>query len=282
MNDYYKVIFTITPFSNDEADILSSFLSEIGYDSFETVENGLNAYIKKELYNQETTSQALLNYPFNSAISISSELIPGKNWNEEWEKNYFKPMIIGERCVIHSSFHKDFPHLEYEIVIDPKMAFGTGHHETTSLMVEQILDFDMTGKTVLDMGAGTGILSILCSQRGAEKVDGIEIDPGAQINAQENIALNNVSNVDVKLGDASLLLDTDAQYDIVLANINRNIILQDLPNYARVLKSKGYMFLSGFYTQDSYLITDEAIQYNLNPTKEKEKNNWAMLVLRKS
>lgn len=282
MNDYYKVIFTITPFSNDEADILSSFLSEIGYDSFETVENGLNAYIKKELYNQETTSQALLNYPFNSAISISSELIPGKNWNEEWEKNYFKPMIIGERCVIHSSFHKDFPHLEYEIVIDPKMAFGTGHHETTSLMVEQILDFDMTGKTVLDMGAGTGILSILCSQRGAENVDGIEIDPGAQINAQENIALNNVSNVDVKLGDASLLLDADTQYDIVLANINRNIILQDLPNYARVLKSKGYMFLSGFYTQDSYLITDEAIQYNLNPTKEKEKNNWAMLVLRKS
>lgn len=281
MNDYYKVEFTFAPYTEDESDILSSLLCEIDYESFENAAPSLYAYIKKEHFSQDAIKQVISQYPFSSTIEIQEELIIGKDWNEEWEKNYFTPMLIGERCIIHSTFHHDYPKAEYDIVIDPKMAFGTGHHETTTLMVEELLNTNLQGKSVMDMGTGTGILAILAAMRGATQIKGIEIDPPAYVNAIENVSLNHVPNVEIMLGDASLLDNDDTKYDLLLANINRNIILQDIDKYANALKKNGYMQLSGFYEVDVPMIIEAAGTYGLNKAAQKEKNNWTMLLLHK-
>lgn len=281
MNNYFKVTFKFDNYTEVEGDILSALLCDIGFESFEVEDDFVIGYIKEELFKDNAIDQVLPNYDFKSTIDWQCELIEGKDWNEEWEKNYFKPIIIANKCVIHSTFHTDIPILDYDIVIDPKMAFGTGHHETTSLMITNIIDSEIDNKTIADVGTGTGILSILCSMRGAKYVKGIEIDPQAQINAVENIELNNINNVDIILGDANELEKDIEKYDILLANINRNIILQDIDKYAHSLKSGGYMQLSGFYTQDASYIIEEARKYRLELIKEAENNNWAMLFLRK-
>ena len=176
MNDYIKTSFKEEPNDEVQCDILAALLCEIGYESFEQNNTGINAFIKLELFDNNKISEVLAEFDFSSKISWENERIEGRDWNEEWEKNYFTPMVIADRCVIHSTFHKDYPKMEYDIVIDPKMAFGTGHHETTCLMVEQILREDMRGATVLDMGTGTGILAMLASKCGAKEAVGIEID----------------------------------------------------------------------------------------------------------
>ena len=193
-------------------------------------------------------------------------------------------MLIADRCVIHSSFHKDYPSAEYEIVIDPKMAFGTGHHETTSLMVEQILETDFIGKKVMDMGTGTGILAMLAKMRGAEKVWGIEIDTGAYDNAVENLALNNLSASDVKFycGDASLLNLMGVKFDIFLANINRNIILNDMEAYCNCILPGGALQVSGFYSEDVPMLVECAAALGLSLEKRASRNNWTMLLFRKA
>lgn len=282
MNDYYKITINFAPYSEAESDVMAALLGELGCESFESVEPNLIAYIKKELYREGIVDEALAMYPFSATMTQSTELVIGQDWNAEWEKNYFKPMVIADRCVIHSTFHTDYPTLEYDIVIDPKMAFGTGHHETTSLMITQILETDLKGKRVLDMGTGTGILAILCSMRGAEYAKGVEIDPPAQVNAVENVALNGISNVEIVLGDADSIAEDTECYDLVLANINRNIILADIAKYAAALKSGCRMQLSGFYTEDISLLLAEAAKYGLSEVKHEVKNNWTMLLLTKA
>ena len=282
MNDYKKFDFKLNPYSETEADILTAFLCDAGFESFVPGNSGVTAYIKKELYSEDALTCAVRNqYPFNAAISWSFEDLEGRDWNEEWEKNYFTPILIGDKCVIHSSFHSDYPRVEYDIVIDPKMAFGTGHHETTSLMVKEILALDMIDKTVLDVGTGTGILAILSAMRGAKSITGIEIDPAACDNAVENIKLNYTGHIKVLQGDASLIKDGIKGVDFLLANINRNIITNDIGIYSSALNTGGTMLLSGFYENDIPVILKAASMYGLTEVKHEVKKDWTMLKLKK-
>lgn len=283
MNDYIQADIVFNPLNEIETDILNSLLCDKGFESFVATETGISAYIKKEVYNDEIIDSAISLYPFTSNITWTCELIEGRDWNEEWEKNYFKPMVIAEKCVIHSSFHTDYPKLEYDITIDPKMAFGTGHHSTTNLIVSELLSMNLTGYNILDVGTGTGILSIVSILHGAKKAIGIEIDEAAYVNALENIKLNKVENqIEILNGDASSLAEYKSEsFDIVLANINRNVILNDIDKYSKVLKWGGKMLLSGFYFNEVEIIETIAEKYSLKKVYVKVDNNWAMLVLSK-
>lgn len=279
MNDYYEVRLDLNPCSEDATDLLAGMLADEAYESFVPDENGLTAYVRKESYSADALKSVLNDFPFDCIVTASSKIIEGRDWNAEWEKNYFQPIVIGDRVVIHSSFHTDIPQAEYDIVIDPKMAFGTGHHSTTSQIVAALLDTELVGKSVIDMGTGTGILSILAAMRGASPVTGIEIDPFAYENAIENIRLNGHSDIKLINGDASAL-DSVAPADIFIANINRNVILADLGNYAAKLKEGGTMLLSGFYEgDDCEMIAAEAAKYGIKLADTTSDNRWACLKL---
>ena len=272
--DYFEVDFYI----KDEeyvSDLLSGALVEIGFESFEPSENGLKAYIQSGLFSETDIQHLTANFAFSTVTQYKVTKIKSKNWNEEWEKNYFEPIVIGNECVIHSSFHVNIPKLRYSIIIDPKMAFGTGHHETTGLVVEQLLQSDLSDKTVLDMGCGTAILAILARMRNAKHVVAIDIDDWCTRNSSENIALNNVSGIDVLLGGAELL--KNRHFDIVIANINRNILLNDMKHYAACLSAGGELYMSGFYVEDIPIIEAEAKRHNLSMIEFKEKNKWAVV-----
>ncbi len=248
--------------TEDITDLAAAYLADAGFESFEPDSTGLTAYIKREAGDGvKIAEESLSDFPMESDFKITGEVIEGEDWNEEWEKNYFKPILIEGRCVIHSTFHREVPEAEYDIVIDPKMAFGTGHHDTTSQMVKHILDLPLQGKSVIDMGTGTGILGILAAMRGAERVIGIEIDEAAYENAKENVTLNGVK-MDLIHGDATALSGLEPA-DYLFANINRNIILGDIDRYAGRLKSGGEMLLSGFYDTDIAMIAEAASRYDL-------------------
>lgn len=278
MNDYYKVKFTLAPCLAYECDILAALLADVGFESFEQTADGIDAFVKKELWDKDAVSEVIKSYDFEARIDFSEELVVGQDWNEEWEKHYFNPIVFEGKCVIHSSFHKDFPCLQYDIVIDPKMAFGTGHHETTSLMIKRILDAEMTGKSVLDMGTGTGVLAILSAMVGAANVVGVEIDPPAYENAVANAQLNGHPEIDLRLGGAETVAESNS-FDFVLANINRNIITADIDRYASALKVGGEMMLSGFYVDDVPVVEAAANKCGLERVSVIEKNRWANLKL---
>ena len=278
--DYISLRINIADTTHDINDLLAAFLCEEGYESFVPDEEGLTAYIRADLYDSVVVDTILKEFPMEIKATTESTFVKGENWNEQWEKNYFKPLLIGGKVAVHSSFHTDVPKADYDILIDPKMAFGTGHYSTTSLMMQAILETDLEGKTVIDMGTGTGILAILCKMRGAGSVIGIEIDPGAFENAVENGALNN-TEVNFILGDASKL-EGLPDADFFMANINLNIITADIASYSAHLKSGGEMILSGFYEEDIDIITREAEKYSLKPVKTATDNRWAMVRLQKS
>ena len=262
MNDYYRVRIDVAECTEDITDLAAAYLADAGFESFEPDSTGLTAYIKREAGDGvKIAEESLSDFPMESDFKITGEVIEGEDWNEEWEKNYFKPILIESRCVIHSTFHREVPEAEYDIVIDPKMAFGTGHHDTTSQMVKHILDLPLQGKSVIDMGTGTGILGILAAMRGAERVIGIEIDEAAYENAKENVTLNGVK-MELIHGDATALSGLEPA-DYLFANINRNIILGDIDRYAGRLKSGGEMLLSGFYDTDIAMIAEAASRYDL-------------------
>ena len=273
--DYIEINFSIYPYEEYISDVLALELGEIGFDSFIPSLEGLSAYIPKSAFDELKIKNLLSDFPFEATIDYKVTQIESKNWNEEWEKNYFEPIVIGNDCVIHSSFHKNIPKATYDIVIDPKMAFGTGHHETTSLVIAQLLLMDLSGKTLLDMGCGTAVLAILGSMRGAKDIMAIDIDTWCTENSIENISINKISNIDVKLGGAELL--KDLHFDIILANINRNILLTDMEYYAACLSSGGELYMSGFYVEDIPLIEAEANKNGLKLLEYKEKNNWVVV-----
>lgn len=274
MNDYYKVRVQANPCTGDITDLAAAFMADAGFESFEPDNEGLTAYINAKLGNgAATATEALTGFPIDTVFDISEEYVEGRDWNEEWEKNYFKPIVIEGRCVIHSTFHKDVPEAEYDIVIDPKMAFGTGHHDTTSQMVQHLLEADLEGRSVIDMGTGTGILGILAAMRGARHVAGIEIDEPAYLNALDHVKLNGV-DMQVIHGDASALSRLEPS-DVFLANINRNIITADIDRYAENLKSGGSMYLSGFYEEDIPIISEAAARHRLHEANRKISNRWA-------
>ncbi len=283
MNDYYCVTFTVNPPNPDACDLLAASLADGGYESFvqdsETPGAVLKAYVPAPLFSDVAISDAVDELPFDIEISHDTVFVPGQDWNSEWERHYFKPIVIGGKVAVHSSFHTDVPEAQFDIVIDPRMAFGTGHHATTTLMMQFILSHDMANKKVVDMGTGTGILAILCRMKGADRVLAIEIDPAAADNAVDNVAINlgdNASGVDIKLGDASLL-PADYCADVLLANINRNIITADIGRYSAALKPGGVTTVSGFYVEDRPIIEDAATKVGLRLESVDELDNWSSM-----
>ncbi len=277
--DYLQTTVTVTPFHSDASQVLMSLMAEVGYESFEETENGFEAYIPVKLLKEEDLSSIIL--PFEGiTFSYSHTQLETKNWNEEWEKNFFQPIAVGNQVVIRSPFHKEYPAMPIEIIIAPKMSFGTGHHETTSMMIEHILEIDLQGKRVLDMGCGTGILGILASMKGAKEVVGIDIDDWCVDNSIENCTINQIKNMSLIQGTAETLNKLEP-FDIILANINRNILLSDLPSYVQKLNSKGLMILSGFYRQDLDAIHACTKKLHLTEIKEKENNQWVAVTYEK-
>lgn len=277
--DYYKVEIKITPFEEWLRDVLASQLAETGYESFVETEGGIDAFVPAPQFNESELEFVLSAFEDDFSFSVHKELIKSRNWNEEWEKNYFEPLVINNECVIRAPFHKAFPKAKYEIVIEPNMAFGTGNHETTSMMVETILELDLNKKSVLDMGCGTGILGILASMKGAASVLAIDIDDWSFTGATANAEVNKISNMKVKLGDASLL--GSESFDVILANIHKNVLLKDMPAYEKVLLPGGILVMSGFYNEDLRDITEKAIAIGLKPAGFKTKNNWVAAAFRK-
>ncbi|MGL5730429.1 MAG: 50S ribosomal protein L11 methyltransferase [Bacteroidales bacterium] len=271
--NYLEFQFSISPNNEINADVLSAMLGEIGFESFVSTDNGIDAYIQTSLYDENNIKEVIENFPMEASITFTSNEVIAQNWNEEWEKHYFQPIILDQKCVIHSSFHKDIPQTEYDILIDPKMSFGTGHHETTSLMLTFLLEEDLQGKSFLDMGCGTAVLAILASKKGANPITAIDIDEWATDNANENIRLNNTANIKILLGDAALL-QNENNFDVIFANINRNILLNDMHNYVTKLNDNGNLFMSGFYKQDIPVIEEEANRLGLKLVDFKERNNW--------
>lgn len=278
---YLEFTFQTTPCTEVVNDVLSAVLAEAGFESFVEQTDGINAYIQKALYNESTLKEALAEFPLPDVnIEYNYTEAEDRNWNEEWEKNFFQPIVIDNRCVIHSTFHKDVPQAEYDIVINPQMAFGTGHHETTSLSIGELLDSDLQEKSLLDMGCGTSILAILARMRGATPCTAIDIDEWCVRNSLENIELNRVDNIDVFQGDASSLKDK-GPFDIIIANINRNILLNDMKHYVSRMNQGGSLLMSGFYANDIPAIQAEAENNGLHLIHHREKNQWAVVLFRK-
>lgn len=277
--NYILTTFTIQPKSEIAADLLSGLLADVGFESFVTTDEGLDAYIQSELFSESHIREIITQFPIDVKIDYSLTEIEEKNWNEEWEKNYFQPIVIDGKCVIQSSFHQTEGNYEYRIFIDPKMAFGTGHHQTTGLILHEILSMDLTDKSVLDMGAGTAVLAILASMRGANPVLAIDIDEWAYNNALENIKLNQTPSIRVLKGGAEVL--GDESFDVVFANINRNILLQDIPAYTKVLNSAGILIMSGFYKEDIPAIREKCEENGLTYVGFREQDNWVSVTCRK-
>ncbi|MDE6841895.1 MAG: 50S ribosomal protein L11 methyltransferase [Muribaculaceae bacterium] len=277
MTDYIALRVDLSPCSEDMTDLLAAFLADCGYESFCPDKSGLTAYIRAQDFDITAINNIIADFPIETEATVSHSLVKGRDWNEEWEKHYFKPIVIGGQCVVHSTFHKDIPEARYDIVIDPKMAFGTGHHATTTLMAGYLLDIDLDSLTVIDMGTGTGILAILAVMRGASEAIGIEIDPAAYRNALENITLNN-TEVNIINGDASALADCP-EADLFIANINRNVITSDIGHYVSRLKIGGTMLLSGFYMHDIPIVEEAARQVGLEIVQIRELDNWCGLRL---
>ena len=255
-------------------DVFTSLLADAGCDSFMDgeSENILLAYIKEELYDAASIGQLLQNHGFDTEVTYDISRIEEQDWNAVWEASY-EPVTIAGRCHIRAPFHEPKPEVEYEIIIEPKMSFGTAHHETTSLMIEYILEEDFNGKSVLDMGSGTGVLAILARKRGASPVVAIDNDPWAYENNLENNIRNHISDMTVKLGDA-LSIGNDT-FDLIIANINRNILLNDMHHYAKALNAGGCIFFSGFYEgHDLDMIKEKAESLGLTFHSCKVRNHW--------
>lgn len=271
-NIYIGYHFTIEPIELG-SEILIAELGEKAFESFIETETGISAYVQKDLWSENILEdiQILDNPEFN--ISYTFEEIEQVNWNEEWEKN-FEAIEVDGKCHVRAPFHEK-TNAEYDIVIEPKMSFGTGHHETTHMMIQHILETDFTNKKTLDMGCGTAILAILAEMKGAQPIDAIDIDNWCYLNSIENAERNNCKHISVYEGDASLL--SGKKYDIIIANINRNILLNDMQQYVDCLNANGILFLSGFYTEDIPVISESCTSKGLTYVKQFERNNWVAL-----
>lgn len=269
---YIAYHFKVAPLQPG-VEILIAELGYTGFESFVETNQGVTAYIQKEEWHNSILADIQILDSDEFDISFISEEIAQTNWNAEWEKN-FNPIIVEDRCTVRAPFHK-VPKTEYDIVIEPKMSFGTGHHETTYMMIQHILDTDFKDKTVLDMGCGTGILAILAEMRGAQHVDAIDIDNWCYLNSLENVEKNSCLHIAVFEGEVSFL--KNQKYDIILANINRNILLKDISTYAKHLKEEGMLFVSGFYDNDIKMIEEECNKSMLKLVKKLDRNNWVSL-----
>ena len=261
--------------SPELSDILVAELGEIQFDIFEDTEAGVMAYCPEVDYSEEALIEIMSRY---GLATYETNRIEKQNWNEVWESNY-DPIRIEDLVLIRASFHPSEPGFQMEVVINPKMSFGTGHHETTSLMTKSLFDVDLTGKSVLDAGTGTGLLAFVAKKRGAGFVRGFDIDEWSVENSIENAGLNDCAEIPFGLG--TIADEGQTAYDVLLANINRNILLAEMADYAARIKPGGLLFLSGFYTEDIPLLLESAEKQQLNFIAQASKNNWACLQLRK-
>ncbi len=264
--EYTFKIIPITPW----ADILIAELGAVGFESFIENEKGVTAYIQKNQWSDSLLNDIHLLSNEIVEVSYTFKEIEQVNWNIEWEKN-FDPILVDNICSVRAPFHEK-PITKYDIVIEPKMSFGTGHHETTHMMIQHLLKLEIKNKKILDMGCGTGVLAILSAMKGASEVDAIDIDHWCYLNTLENIERNSSDQIKVLEGDASLL--KDKSYDIIIANINRNILLKDIAVYSRCLNKNGILLLSGFYDDDFELIENECRKYTLKFAEKIKKNSW--------
>jgi ribosomal protein L11 methyltransferase len=289
-----KITLTIQHFQSWMADLLMAEMADQGFDTFQETGNGFEAYIPEKEYEATLFSKWISQKSEEYQMEWQQETIPAQNWNEVWEKNYFQPLVIKDQVLVRAPFHTDYPHCPIEIVIEPNMAFGTGNHETTSLMMEAMLELDFEGKTVLDMGCGTGILAILASRLGAKEVTAIDNDPWSVEAVTENRIINRTPNVTPILGDGNSLGDgasgsvissgegasgSIATYGIILVNIQRNVILADMEKYVQVLKPGGKILFSGFYEEDLQAIIEKAADYAICLSSFMTRNNWVVAVM---
>lgn len=275
---YIGYHFTVEPLVPG-VEILIAELGEKAFESFEETAIGVSAYVQKTLWTEDILEDIFILQSDQFTITYRKEDIEQVNWNEEWEKN-FNPIDVEGICYIRAPFHEK-TQAKYDIVIEPKMSFGTGHHETTYMMVRQILTNNMQDKVVLDMGCGTAILAILAAMRGAKQVDAVDIDNWCYLNSMENVARNACTTIEVFEGDASILVG-EPKYDVVVANINRNILLNDMDIYIRTMKDNAEIYFSGFYTEDIPSIKKAAEEKGLTFENQLEKNNWVSLKFKKS
>ena len=273
---YTELTFHISPYVEDIADAIIAELGDLGYDSFSYSDDGFKAYIPSKNFDEEQVKSLEILSFFQALYTITWKKteIENQDWNKIWEEN-FTPILVQDRILVRAGFHPTIENIEHEIIIDPKMSFGTGHHATTALMLETILDMktDFSGKKVLDMGCGTGILSIMAAQTGAQSVTGIDIDEWAYNNALENIRLNHTEDIQVALGGAEKIKEFGL-FDIVFANINRNILLNDICQYTNSMKPGSLLFMSGFYVEDIPAIEAECQKNGLKLDSYNERNNW--------
>ncbi|MCX6231190.1 MAG: 50S ribosomal protein L11 methyltransferase [Bacteroidetes bacterium] len=268
---YIELDVKINP-ENPLMEILMVELGEIGFESFVDTETGMLAYIQKQDFNEDKIKDIQIIKENPSLFSYIFQQMEDKNWNEVWESNY-EPVIIAGRCGIRAPFHPENNDVEFDLVIEPKMSFGTAHHETTSMMIELLLSENIKGKTTLDMGCGTSVLAILAAKLGAVNIMAIDNDEWAYNNSLENILKNNEPHIKVLLGDAQQL--DGLNFDVIIANINRNILLNDIHTYAAALNTNGVLMMSGFYENDIDVIKSECTKYNLCFDRFISKNNWA-------
>lgn len=269
MSNYLEFQFKISPLQPG-SEILIAQLGYAGFESFVETEDGVLAYIQKVEYSEAVLEEVQILGSDEFEISYTSQEIEQVNWNSEWEKN-FNPIIVSNKCSVRAPFHEK-PDTEYDIVIEPKMSFGTGHHATTHMMLQHILKNEWAGKRVLDMGCGTGVLAILAEMKGATALDAIDIDNWCYLNTLENVERNNCTHINVYEGTAEML--RDQEYDVVIANINRNILLEDIPTYSKRLVAGGKMFLSGFYTEDVEAIEKVCNENGLIFEEKLVEDNW--------
>ncbi|MFZ1809156.1 MAG: 50S ribosomal protein L11 methyltransferase [Cyclobacteriaceae bacterium] len=262
------------------SEILIAEISQAGFDSFLENENGFEAYAEIDRFDKSLVDEIKNKYEQVKPLLFSWDRIEKKNWNEEWEKSY-EPIIVDDKCVIRAEFHRIEKEYPYTITITPKMSFGTGHHQTTYLMIKAQMEIDHKNKMVMDAGCGTAILSIMASKLGAKNVEAFDIDEWSVINGKENLEVNNCQNVNIRQGMINELTFED-NFDVILANINKNILLHELPQYVSYLNPDGFILLSGFYEKDIPDLMERAHQYQLKHVQSDVRENWASLLLQLS
>ena len=274
--NYTELQLTVSP---DFTDILTAELSELGFESFVETDEGLNAYIIETDFNEPALQEVIAKYADQTAIAYEVNSLEKKNWNAEWEKAY-EPIEVADQVRVRASFHESDVRFRYDIVINPKMSFGTGHHETTAMMLEHQLGLDFAGKSVLDVGSGTGILAVLAAKMGARDVLAFDIEEWAVENARENADLNKCPQITVFQGTIDDV-DPSDHYDIILANINRNVLLAEIPLYTSLLTDNGHLLVSGFYETDAPDIAQKAMETGLTTSNTLVRNQWTSLVFDK-
>lgn len=278
---YYKVEFRVEPMSEEACDVLSALLAEAGFETFVPTDEGLTAYVQQTMYSEEAVRAITADFLMpDVGITFRCEEAPDEDWNETWEAEGFEPIVLDDLVCVHDTRHPAPAHCEYDIIVNPRMAFGTGSHPTTQQILRQLCSMPLEGKRIIDAGCGTGVLGFLCSMRGASEVFAYDIDEWSVENTRINAELNGVSAIIIKEGDASVL-PQEGDYDLLIANINRNILLADMPRFAKALRADGRLLLSGFYEADVPLLVSKGEELGFGLLQQSSQDGWAMMVLGK-